>query len=73
MTQYKLQEDFDFMDKLKSDIINTLKNQEDVTKQMMKLVLGNKQNNKDKIIIDKQLINSNKSDDLVIPVELTEI
>ena len=40
IAQYKLQEEFDFMDKLKNDISQTLKNQEDITKQMMKLVLG---------------------------------
>lgn len=62
MTKYKLQEEFDFMDKLKSDIANTLKNQEDITKQMMKLVLGGsddkKTNNYDlneiNTIVDKQ-------------------
>jgi hypothetical protein len=40
MTKYKLDEDFEFMDKLKNDIQNTLKIQEETTKQMMSLVLN---------------------------------
>jgi type I restriction enzyme S subunit len=40
IAKYKLEEDYDFMDKLKNDISQTLKNQEDITKQMMKLVLS---------------------------------
>jgi hypothetical protein len=38
--KYKLDEDFDFMDKLRNDIQNTLKLQEETTKEMMKLVLN---------------------------------
>ena len=67
ISKYKLQEDFDFMDKLKSDILNTLKNQENVTKQMMKLVLDG----------DKDLTNISETnkiipDNLEIPEELNE-
>jgi len=40
LKKYKLEEEFEFMDKLKNDISQTLKNQEDITKQMMKLVLS---------------------------------
>ena len=40
LKKYKLEEEFEFMDKLKNDIPQTLKNQEDITKQMMKLVLS---------------------------------
>jgi restriction endonuclease S subunit len=40
ITKYKLDEDFEFMDKLKNDIQNTLKIQEETTKQMMSLVLN---------------------------------
>ena len=40
IAKYKLEEEFEFMDKLKNDISQTLKNQEDITKQMMKLVLS---------------------------------
>ena len=36
---YKLDDDFIFMDKLRNDIHNTLKMQEETTKKMMKLVL----------------------------------
>lgn len=36
---YKLDDDFIFMDKLRNDIQNTLKMQEETTKKMMKLVL----------------------------------
>jgi restriction endonuclease S subunit len=39
LKKYKLEEEFDFMDKLKNDICQTLKNQEDITREMMKLVL----------------------------------
>jgi len=42
--QYGLEEDFEFMDNLRNDIQNTLKIQEDVTKQMMKLILNNSLN-----------------------------
>ena len=35
ISKYKLDEDFEFMDKLKNDIQNTLKIQEETTKQMM--------------------------------------
>lgn len=55
ITKYKLQEEFDFMDKLKNDISQTLKNQEDITKQMMKLVLGGEE--------DKPIETNNKDDD----------
>jgi len=56
ITKYKLQEEFDFMDKLKNDISQTLKNQEDITKQMMKLVLGGEE--------DKSInVNNEKEDD----------
>ena len=40
ISKYKLDEDFEFMDKLKNDIQNTLKIQEETTKQMMSLVLN---------------------------------
>jgi hypothetical protein len=40
MKKYKLEEEFEFMDKLRNDICQTLKNQEDITKEMMKLVLS---------------------------------
>jgi hypothetical protein len=39
--KYGLNDDFEFMDKLKNDISNTLKHQEEITKQMMKLILDN--------------------------------
>jgi hypothetical protein len=67
ITKYKLQEDFDFMDKLKSDISNTLKNQEDVTKQMIKLVLDG---NKDSTNISET--NKIIPDNLELPEELDE-
>jgi len=40
IVKYNLDKEFDFMDKLKADIAQTFKNQSDITKQMMKLVLG---------------------------------
>ena len=39
LEQYGLNQDFEFMDKLRNDIQQTLKDQETFTKQMMKLVL----------------------------------
>jgi len=79
MSQYKLQEEFDFMEKLKSDIMSTLKNQEDVTKQMMKLVLNEKQNDEiqdnqsEKSAKSEKSVKSAKSDNFDIPEELTNI
>jgi restriction endonuclease S subunit len=46
IAKYKLEEEFEFMDKLKNDISQTLKNQEDITKQMMKLVLSSEKTEK---------------------------
>jgi len=47
ISQYKLDDDFIFMDKLRNDISNTLKLQEETTRQMMSLVLSsNHMNNK---------------------------
>ena len=40
ISKYKLDDDFEFMEKLKNDIQITLKNQEETTKQMMSLVLN---------------------------------
>jgi type I restriction-modification system DNA methylase subunit len=45
--KYNLEQDFEFMDKLKNDIQNTLKNQETITKQMMKLVFDSTKQNKE--------------------------
>ena len=39
ITKYKLDDDFIFMDKLRTDISNTLQIQEQTPKQMMKLIL----------------------------------
>lgn len=39
ISKYKLDDDFIFMDKLKNDIQNTLKIQEETTKQMMSMIL----------------------------------
>ena len=52
ITQYKLDDDFKFMELLRNDIQNTLKMQEDTTKQMMALVLSNSigSNTSDKLI-----------------------
>lgn len=68
MMKYKLQEEFDFMEKLRNDICQTLKNQEDITKQMMSLVLGgdseqntNKENNDEQENSDNQTDQSTKS------------
>ena len=46
ITQYKLDDDFIFMDRLRTDIQNTLKLQEETTKSMMSLVLNNNMDNK---------------------------
>ena len=47
ISQYKLDDDFIFMDRLRNDISNTLKLQEETTRQMMSLVLSpNHMNNK---------------------------
>ena len=56
ISQYKLDDDFIFMDKLRNDISNTLRLQE-TTKQMMSLILdssqiGSKQDNLNKANID---------------------
>jgi type I restriction enzyme S subunit len=45
--KYNLEGEFEFMDKLRNDISQTLKNQEEITKQMMKLVLNQGKNEKD--------------------------
>jgi hypothetical protein len=57
ISQYKLDDDFVFMDKLRNDISNTLKLQEITTKQMMSLILdlsqiGSEQDNSNKANID---------------------
>ncbi len=41
ISQYKLDDDFVFMDKLRNDISNTLKLQEETTKQMMTIAKDN--------------------------------
>ena len=43
ISQYKLDDDFIFMDRLKNDISNTLKLQEVTTKQMMSMILDSSQ------------------------------
>jgi hypothetical protein len=42
ISQYKLYDDFVFMDKLRNDISNTLRLQEETTKQMMSIAKDNK-------------------------------
>lgn len=59
ITKYNLDKEFDFMDKLKNDISQTLKNQEDITKQMMKLVLGGEG---DKIVDIKKDVDNTSSE-----------
>jgi hypothetical protein len=63
IAKYKLEEEFEFMDKLKNDISQTLKNQEDITKQMMKLVLSSDKTEKTEEI-KKILEIEESSDDL---------
>jgi restriction endonuclease S subunit len=63
IAKYKLEEEFEFMDKLKNDISQTLKNQEDITKQMMKLVLSSDKTEKTEEI-KKTLEIEESSDDL---------
>jgi type I restriction-modification system DNA methylase subunit/restriction endonuclease S subunit len=52
--KYGLDYDFEFMDKLRNDIQNTLKCQEEITKQMMKLVLDQTTQNTNEAIEDEQ-------------------
>ena len=57
ISQYKLDDDFVFMDKLRNDISNTMRLQEETTKQMMGLILdssqiGSEQDNLNKANID---------------------
>lgn len=54
ISKYKLDEDFEFMDKLKNDIQNTLKIQEETTKQMMSLVL-NHTSSDEKVELNEEL------------------
>lgn len=64
ITKYKLQDEFDFMDKLKADIARTFKNQEEITKQMMKFVLSDDTSNPNDLkdnLGEKNTINSTKS------------
>jgi hypothetical protein len=64
--QYKLDDDFIFMDKLRNDIQNTLKLQEDTTKQMMSLVLSpNHMNNNNDTISGSDTISIPKDNDNV--------
>ena len=63
IAKYKLEEEFEFMDKLKNDISQTLKNQENITKQMMKLVLSSDKTEKIEEI-KKTLEIEESSDDL---------
>ena len=60
ITQYKLDDDFILMDKLRNDIQNTFKLQENTTKNMMTLVLNNTMDNKLINIHEKLNINYNQ-------------
>ena len=51
ISQYKLDDNFIFMDKLRNDISNTLKLQEETTKQMMSIAKDNNYINNDVVII----------------------
>jgi type I restriction-modification system DNA methylase subunit len=63
ISKYKLDDDFEFMDKLKNDIQNTLQTQEEITKQMMTLILNTTINHniEDNIINDE--INEESAND----------
>lgn len=57
-----LNKEFEFMDKLRNDIQNTLKNQEVITKKMMEMVLGN--TNKTDENTDNESQNTNDEDEV---------
>ena len=60
--QYKLDEEFEFMDKLRDSIQTTLKHQEEATKQMMKLVLETSKKNNNSHSKELNCMNNNKLD-----------
>jgi len=63
ISKYKLDDDFEFMDKLRNDIQNTLKIQEEITKQMMTLILNT---TTDHNIEDNDNFDDSTNDDIII-------
>lgn len=59
--KYNLDKDFEFMDKLRNNIQNLLKNQEKITKQMMKLVFDKCKDNEEVIVDSKKLEEKSKN------------
>jgi len=69
ISKYKLDDDFIFMDKLKNDIQNTLKIQEETTKQMMSMILSSTNTStsdkEDTVIIDKETESDTDSESII--------